>query len=304
MPPDAILWYAIVVAITTMVTDTTSPYKGIAPRAYGDPVGIRFLTALEGAGVDPFDMTQAASQGVRLGLTPRHIITLLHRLTAAGRLTRIKRGLYAINDSVTRTPRAHAFAIGTALVTPSAVSHWSALQHWGLTEQVPTTITISSPTRTYPPAGHNQKASDHTAWIVAGIHYEVIAVTRERFFGITQLWVNERNQAPIFDRERALLDAFHHFHIFGSLSVAMEILDKHLVDIDSNRLIQYALQLRVTAVMKRVGWALDHFHVSPNILEPLQAYPAKGESPLDPGRPARGRHNLKWNVIENLHDSQ
>ncbi len=287
-----------------MLTNTTAAHKSIAPRAYGDPAGIRLIAALEGAGIDPFTVAQATGRGSRLGLTPRHIITLLHRLAASGRLTRIKRGLYGINDPVTRTPMAHPFAIGAALVEPSAVSHWSALQHWGLTDQVPTTITISSPTRTYPPGGDGQASGARPVWVVAGIRYEVIAITRARFFGVTQVWINERNRLPMFDRERSLLDTFLHFHIFGSLSVAMDILDKHLGEIDPAHLVQYALRLKVTAVVKRVGWALDYFHVSPDILEPLRAYPARGESPLDPGRPARGHHNLTWHVIENTQDGQ
>lgn len=292
--------------VTNMVTNTTTGYRGTASRGYGDPVGIRLIAALEGTGADPFTVAQAFGEGTRLGLTSRHIITLLHRLSTAGWITRIKKGLYAINDPVTRIPRAHPFAIGTALATPSAVSHWSALQHWGLTEQAPAAITISSPTRTYPPADRNQKTqetTDRAAWTVAGIRYEAIAITEARFFGVTRVWINERNQVPIFDRERALLDTFLHFHIFGSLSAAMEILDKHLAAINVNRLIEYTLQLRVAAVIKRVGWTLDHFRTSPDILESLRTYPARGESPLDPGRPAHGHHNLKWHVIENLHDS-
>ena len=267
-------------------------------------MGIRLVSALEGAGIDPFTVAQATDEGSRLGLTPRHIITLLHHLASAGRITRIKKGLYAINDPLTKTPRAHPFAIGTSLVHPSAVSHWSALQHWGLTDQVPTTITISSPTRTYPLSGRDHAGGERPVWVVAGISYEVVAVTRARFFGITQVWISERNRVPIFDRERSLLDTFLHFHIFGSLSVAMDILDKHLGEIDQARLVQYALQIKVTAAAKRIGWALDHFHVSQDILEPLRAYPAKGESPLDPGRLARGHHDLKWHVIENLHDNR
>lgn len=297
-------WYPDVGIITNMATTTTSAYKGSTPRAYGDSAGIRFLTAVDGNGIDPFTVAEAIRRGTLLGLSQRHVITLLHRLATAGLLTRVKKGLYSVNDPVTRTPRAHPFAIGTALVAPSAVSHWSALQHWGLSEQVPNTITLSSPTRTYPPGDVGQITKGRPAWVVAGIHYEAISVTKERFFGITQVWVNERNQVPIFDRERALLDVFHHFHIFGSLSTGMDILEKHLTDINVSRLVQYSLQLQVTAVIKRVGWALEHNNVPPVILEPLRVYAALGESPLDPGRPARGHHNLTWHVIENLHDGR
>ncbi|MBI2857319.1 MAG: hypothetical protein HYX95_03265 [Chloroflexi bacterium] len=278
----------------------TRPYSREAPRSYGRATGLRLIAVLEAVGADPFTIVQAVDQSATLGLTPRHTLTLLNRLSVGAWVTRIKRGVYAINDPVTKLPKAHPFAIGAALVAPSAVSHWSALQHWGLTEQVPATIMLSSPRRTFPHVGEAQ--SGRPAWLVSGVRYEVVAVAKPRFFGIADVWVSERDRVPIFDRERALLDAFHHFHIFGSLSVALEILEAHLEDIDVPRLVQYAQQLRVGAAVKRVGWALDSLGVPPETLSPLRSYPAKGDSPLDPGHPARGRHNPTWRVIENLRD--
>lgn len=279
----------------------TGSIKRILGRGYGEPAGVRLVTALEGAGLDPFTVAQAVDQGARLRLTPGHVRTLLHQLTAGGWITRVKKGLYAINDPVTKLPKAHPFAIGAAIVSPSAVSHWSALQHWGMTEQIPASVTLSSPARTFPPAGEGW---GRPAWVVAGVRYEFVTIIQSRFFGIANVWVNERNQVPIFDRERALLDAFHHFHIFGSLYVALEILEAHLADIDVHRLVEYAVALRVAAVVKRLGWALQEFGVETDVLDPLRAYPVKGDSPLDPGRPARGHHNRTWHVIENLHNAR
>ncbi len=284
---------------------TTRTYHQARSRPpYGETAGVRLITVLEGAGADPFTASEAAREGATLGLTRTHIIRLLHLLATGGWITRVKKGIYAINDPVTKAPKAHPFAIGAALVTPSAISHWSALQHWGLTEQIPATVTLSSPKRTSPPTGESSDGAARPAWVVGGIRYEVVAVSKARFFGVTQVWVNERNQVPIFDRERALLDAFLHFHVFGSLSTALEVLEAHLADIEVDRLVRYAVQLKVAAVVKRVGWALERLKVAPSVLEPLRAYPAKEESPLDPGRPSRGRHNSAWHVIENLNDGQ
>lgn len=271
---------------------------------YGELVGIRLVTTVEGAGTDPFSAAQAVDAGTALGLSRRHTLKLLHQLANSGWLTRIKKGLYAINDPLTKLPKAHPFAIGAAIVTPSAVSHWSAIQHWGLTDQIPATVTLSSPTRTFPPAEEAGTLDRRPVWIVAGVRYEFVAITSPRFFGVTRVWLNERNQVPIFDRERALLDAFHHFQIFGSLSVALEILETHLADIDVQRLVEYAVRLDIAAVAKRLGWALEEFGVLADVVAPLRSYPSKGDSPLDPGRPARGRHNPTWHVIENLHDGQ
>ncbi len=267
---------------------------------YGDPIGIRLLTALEGIGAEVFTTAEAVSEGAGFRLSPSHVHSLLHRLAASGLITRAKRGVYAINDPVTRVPRAHPFAIGVALVTPSVVSHWSALQHWGLTEQIPSTVTLSSLSRTFPDVSLEDTSDGRPAWVVNDVSYEFIAIKPSRFFGVAPIWVNERNRIPIFDRERALLDTFHHFRIFGSLSVALEILEDHLAEIDVERLVAYAARIEIGTVAKRVGWTLELLGVPPARLEPLRAVLSKGDAPLDPGLPARGRHNPAWHVIENL----
>jgi predicted transcriptional regulator of viral defense system len=137
----------------------TRSYK--QQRPYGEPSGLRLIAQLESAGTDPFSFEGAQREADALGVSRSHTQNLLNELTIAGRLTRIKRGLYAINDPLTKQPRAHPFAIGATLVTPAAVSHWSALQHWGLTEQIPAAVTLSSPSRTFPPAA--EASSDRRA---------------------------------------------------------------------------------------------------------------------------------------------
>jgi len=93
-------------------------------------------------------------------------------------------------------------------------------------------------------------------WIVGGVRYQFTTIAQAHFFGIEKVWINERNQVPMFDRERALLDAFQHFHIFGSLSAGLEVLETHMAELDLERLVAHALRLKVTAVIKRIGWHL------------------------------------------------
>lgn len=279
----------------------TQRYSTENPRAYGEPAGIRLITSLDRAGTDPFTSTQAINESAALGLTSHHTMVLLNELNKNRWVTRIKKGLYAINDPLTRAPKAHPFAIGTAIVRPSAISHWSALQHWGLTEQISSTIMLSSPTRTFPPSNGGNGMGGRSSWIIDEIHYQFTTIATSHFFGLSKVWISERNQVPVFDRERALLDAFQHFHIFGSLSTALEILEAHIAELDVERLVEYALRIRVAAVIKRIGWALEALNTPADLVVPLRAYPVKGDSPLDPGRPSHGRHNRAWNVIENLH---
>src|SRR5436309_3307213 len=110
-------------------------------RGYGEPAGIRLLNELTGRGLYVVTTGQAADVVGALGISAGHTRKLLHELAVAGWVTRIKGGLYAANDRVTRLPEAHPYAIGTAMVRPAAVSHWAALAHWGLTEQIPQLVT-------------------------------------------------------------------------------------------------------------------------------------------------------------------
>ena len=103
----------------------------------------------------------------------------------------------------------------------------------------------------------------------------------------------------IFDRERTILDAFQHFHVFGSISAGLQVLEEHADELDLERLAGYAVQMRVAAVVKRLGWALARLSAPDDVLGPLRDYPLGGDVPLDPSRPPHGRHDPEWHIIEN-----
>lgn len=64
----------------------------------------------------------------------------------------MRRGLYTTIGMESVANITHSFLIATHLVQPSAISHWSALQHHGLTEQIPQIITASTPTKVVTPS--------------------------------------------------------------------------------------------------------------------------------------------------------
>ncbi len=222
-------------------------------------------------------------------------------------MIRLQRGLYAPVDRATLAPRAHSFTVGTSLVQPAAVSHWSALAHWELTEQIPQVVTVSSPTRSAARGRRRQARSDESGhlWIVADHSYRVVFVKPEHFFGTSEVWVSPSERVAIYDRERALLDAFRHFHVFGSLAPALEIVEQHLGDLDLDRLVGYAERLRVASVTRRLGWLLQRVDAPEGARARLRAQlPARAAAAaLDPTRPERGPRDLTWGVIENLNAS-
>jgi len=272
------------------------------PTTYGSTAGLRLLAELPETGV--FRTDDALRAGAGLALSPAHVRKLLHDLTAAEWLARLQRGLYAPVDRATSAPRAHPFTIGTSLVQPAAVSHWSALAHWQLTDQIPQVVTVSSPTLSADRSRRRRarSAEPDELWAIAGHRYRVVFIQKQQFFGMTQVWVEPTERVAVYDAERAVLDTLQHFHIFGSLAPALEILEQHVSELDVDRLIDYAARLESAPVLRRLGWVLEHVGGPKSARARLVALlPARARAVrLDPTHAAGGPRDRTWGVVENL----
>ena len=250
--------------------------------AYGG-LGLALLRALTGEGRSTFATAEARDAARRIGVADSYLPVLLHRLERSGLLQRVKHGTYALTTGLPGSPEAHPFALGMALVDPSAVSGWAALNHHGLTEQIPHVITLTTTRRVVTPAMRGAVRAAPSTWEVAGQRYE-IGDARVR----------------IFDRERALLDCFALPRRFGGLAEGLAIVEAHARDVNVERLVAHAVRYGTAAVAKRVGWALERAGIGAARLEPLRALPMRGQRALDPTRVARGARNPRWGLIENL----
>lgn len=219
---------------------------------------------------------------------------LLHRLTQRGWLKRLKRGLYALADPFLSEPL-RELEIGTALIFPSALSHWTAWHYHGLTEQIPRDVFLLTTTEVELP---RQRDRARHEFELQGIRYRFTRVPPEQFFGVIRPWVDQV-RLSITDLERSVLDGFLKPEFCGGLDEVLGSLEGQLHRLELERLVAYALRIGPPAA-QRVGWALEHLGTPSSILEPLQALPYRGYRPLDPSRPRRGPCNRRWGIQENL----
>lgn len=231
-------------------------------EGYAGITGIRLLERLTELHGELFGSTDAVEAARSLGLTSSHTYKLLHELTRSGYIRRLTQGLYVVQSPLAGGVAPHTFAIATRLVRPSAISHWSALHHWGLVEQVPFVVTASTPKVVVTPESR-QPASrpsaerrQHTAWVIDGIRYEFIRIRSRDMFGIEDVWVDSRTRVPMFDRERALLDTFVQLKRFGAGGLGEQILAQHAHDIDGDKLLGYAEMMERPKALERVKAAL------------------------------------------------
>lgn len=267
-------------------------------RAYGG-LGMALLRELAGQGRSTFTVAEARAVGRAVGVAESYLSVLLHRLQRAGFVRRLKHGTYALAAGLPGFPEAHPFALGMALVQPSAVSGWAALNHHGLTEQIPRLITLTTPRRIVTPAMRGAVRAAASTWEVAGQQFEIVTVVSDHFFGDEEVWLGD-SRIRIFGQERAVLDCFALPRRFGGIAEGMGIIEEHLPQLDVERLVAHARRYGKAAVERRVGFALEHAGVPPDLVEPLRAAPMQGTRPLDPTRLPSGSRDKRWGLIENL----
>lgn len=232
-------------------------------HTYSERLGVQLLRRLTERATTPVVTTADALQAAEeMGISRSHAYKLLSQLSHSGWLERLKYGLY-VPQLPGGPPSAHPFAIATRLAEPAAISHWSALHHWGLVDQVPFSVTASTPKSVVPPSARRSARSDpsppkrHAAWVIDGTRYEFIRIPERDLFGTEKVWVDGSTAVPIFDRERSVLDAFVHLKGFGAGHLGDELVATHGDDLDTQKLVSYAEEMGRPLVLKRVHRAVD-----------------------------------------------
>jgi len=250
-------------------------------------------------GLRIFTTPQAREYASSVGLSGSYLPEALHYLASSGWIIRLRRGLYALSPTVPGITPAHEFEIAMALANPAAISHWSALQHHGLTEQVPRKVFVLTTLESRVPRADGPRAE-----AVGGGHrigdavYQFIQVVPQRFFGTEEVWVDDA-RVTITNTERTLLDGLcrpRYCGDFGEVLHAFDVLGDRL---DVERIVAYALKIDA-ATVKRLGWVLEKQGVGCARLERLARFPVKGYRTLDPTGPRKGPCNRRWMIQENL----
>lgn len=278
----------------------------VSDTNYGASLGVRLLTELAESGHFVFTMDEARVPARRLGVSESYLRQLLSRLAESGWITRLKRGTYAASGRLPGAEDPHPFVVSNHLVSPSAVSHWSAWQHHGLTTQLPLVVTATTPKkvvtpsmRVGPPRGTNNFPSHHT-WDLGGLRFEYVTVRPERFFGLADVWIDEQSRASITDLERSILDGFISPRTFGGMGEVLGAIGEQLNRLDVDKLIGYAVRINSSAVARRLGWTLEHLGVTAARLEELASFAGPGYRVLDPCRSGRGPRDTRWRTVNNL----
>jgi predicted transcriptional regulator of viral defense system len=219
-----------------------------------------------------------------------NIPQFLDRLERKGWIRRIRRGRFAVvplSSGEARTPQLHEFLVAMELVSLAAIAYWSALNHHGLTEQIPRTVFVATD---HPVRSRTIRA--------LGFDFRIVSVRSKKFFGIVKDWINEQ-PFSITDKEKTIIDGLDLPHYVGGVGEIAKALGQAWDELDEAKLRQYAAKIGNTAVAKRLGFLMENLGLGdPEALRKVVSL-APGFSPLDPTLPKMGKHTRRWGLLIN-----
>lgn len=214
----------------------------------------------------------------------------LERLQRKGWIRRIRRGRFAViplSSGESRTPQLHEFIVAMELVSPAAIAYWSALNHHGMTEQLPRTVFVATnhPVRRHPGE-------------VLGTRYKIVSLRPKKFFGIQKDWIDEM-PFSITDREKTVIDGLDLPQYVGGIGEIAKALSTAWKQLDESKLRKYAVNIGNSAVAKRFGFLMETLGLGD--VEKLRntVKLAPGFSSLDPALPRKGTFNRRWGLLIN-----
>jgi len=252
-----------------------------------NPSEAQLLTTLSGQGQDIFGVQDAE----RVLHKPNAAVRkLLHGLTKRNWLQRIEKGKYLIVPLSAGMDGHYAeneLVVAAHLIAPYYISYWTALSHYGLTEQPARTVYIATTRRRHSLTLH-------------GVTYRFITLTRRKFFGHTRVWIGDK-AVEMADRTKVILDGLDHPELCGGIVEVAKGLWHSRNEMEWKKLETYAGRTGNRAILKRLGYLLEIFDLGTvNFRERLQKKMSTGYVVLDPLSPHQGIHNARWRLILNV----
>lgn len=227
------------------------------------------------------------------GLSPAASRNLVHKAQQRGLVTRLKPGLYnlvpfELGRATEHVDNPYLIAREIAGAAPYFLSHGTAFELHRMVTQPNFTVYVSCMRRVRP-----QK--------VGGYDFRFIHITAEQEFGVIKHWIDKERFVIISDMERTIIDGLRHPAFVGGITeVAKGLWIKRDI-LKMERLVDYAQRLGVGAVVRRLGYLLEHYGLADaSVLEPLHGLLTATYQRLDPLLPAEGAFLSRWRLQLNV----
>ena len=210
---------------------------------------------------------------------------VLNQLVRKKWIMKIRREVYAIvplnagpdgSDSYTLVD----FVIGSLLTKPYYIGYWSALNYYGFTQQTPSRVYIAT-TRTKPLRR------------VINVECKFVTLVPHKMFGIETVILDD-HPVRISSPEKTFVDCIDHPEHAGGIDEVAQALYFCSNEINLTTLANLALEMRNTAIIKRLGYLSELFELDEVLQVISKAHISDKYSPLDPFSKRDGKLLRRW----------
>ena len=229
----------------------------------------RLLLTLAEKGISVFSFDEAKDIMQTSNSSVRHI---LMDLTRKGRLQRIQRGKYMLVPEKagrdlhwTESPR----VVVPHLIDVYYVGFWTAMNYWGMTEQIPHTIFVVTTKRKNSLKFGNQK-------------FEFVTLSKKKFFGFVEQKASKTETFNISSKEKTIVDGLMHPEYCGRIPEVAKAMWNIRDEINWSTVLDMSKRVWSKRSLEKVGIPFEYFRDRARNCNDLKNI-FKGYSFLDPG---------------------
>ncbi len=266
------------------MTQNHNPQKTLGPQA------ANLLAELHELGRMVFSLQDVEKI---TGLRPKSARNFVAQLVNRGVATRLKPGLFILvpfelgrESEYLGNP--YVVAREIAGREEYFISHASAMDLHGMVTQPQLVVFASTAKLT-------------RSRTILGTEFRFVHTKPQHLFGLTDHWVEKTEKVRVSDMERTVIDGLKHPDYCGGFSEVAKGFWMRRENIRPKRLVDYALQLGVGAVIRRLGFLLETFEIqAPDETARLRSNVTATYHLLDPVLPAGGKFSSRWRLRLNV----
>ncbi len=217
---------------------------------------------------------------------------IVERLSKKKWLIPIARGKYLISPlsaGIKSEYTEHEFVIASNLTAnkPYYIAYWTALNHYGYTEQTPFTIFVATTSRILNTNVH-------------GVNYRFVTINKTKFFGTRNHFIGNK-KIIISDKNKTIVDGLDHPEYCGGIEEVAKCLWNAKDDISFEKIIDYSRKIQNSTVIKRLGYLIDvlEIEVPSSLHHQMHDLVGSGYSLLNPYSTRNKKSNSKWKLFVN-----
>ena len=226
-----------------------------------------------------------------LGTGDSSVWHVLHGLASKNRIERIERGRYLLVPAAAGPDllwSEYSEVIVPRLIEPYYVGFWTAMNFWGMTEQIPYTMLVATTKR-------------KRRFEYGGQRFEFVTLAEKKFFGFVEENAGSGKTFNVSSREKTIVDCLMHPEYCGGIIEAVKSLWNARREVCWPAVLEAAERVQVDAVLRRLGYLLSVLDIEKEISGKIAKMKKRSVHLLDPRYGRKGAAVSKeYGLVVNL----